>query len=149
MPDGAPIAVDLALPAIPGAPVVFRGDRLELRDSVRFAMDSATILPDSHAILDDAVAVLRDYPQIRRLRIEGHTDEQGPAEYNLALSRSRAEAVRTYFVEHGIAADRLSAEGFGESRPVAAGHDAASFAKNRRTEFYVEQWRDQPAEEAR
>jgi OOP family OmpA-OmpF porin len=70
-----------------------------------------------------------------RVAIEGHTDAQGDEASNLALSESRAEAVRDYLVSQGIAADRLETAGFGESRPIASNDTAEGRAENRRIEF--------------
>jgi outer membrane protein OmpA-like peptidoglycan-associated protein len=77
-------------------------------------------------------------PQIRKVRVEGHTDDRGAARHNLDLSRRRAESVRAHLVErHGIDASRLSAEGYGESRPLARGKSAKARAKNRRVELVI------------
>ncbi|MEQ1566221.1 MAG: OmpA family protein [Myxococcota bacterium] len=140
--DGEAFEVAVAMSAIADARVRVTRDRIDLRDAIRFQHDSATILPESFSLLDEAADVLVDYPEIERLRIEGHTDETGPDEYNLELSRQRAAAVRTYLIEHGVQAARLVSVGYGETRPLDPGHDAAAWEKNRRTEFYVEQWRD-------
>nr|MDQ3308926.1 OmpA family protein [Gemmatimonadota bacterium] len=69
--------------------------------------------------------------------IEGHTDERGSTEYNLALGQRRAEAVRTFLVNYGIPAARLAVISFGEERPAEEGGDEASLARNRRAEFVV------------
>jgi outer membrane protein OmpA-like peptidoglycan-associated protein len=69
------------------------------------------------------------------LLIAGHTDAAGSDEYNLILSRERAQAVRTYLIEHGIAPDRLIAKGYGEAYPIASNATEAGREENRRSEF--------------
>jgi OOP family OmpA-OmpF porin len=84
------------------------------------------------------VKVLMEHPEILKIRVEGHTDSQGGASYNKRLSKSRAKAVESFLVEKGIAAERISAEGFGESRllvsPEVTDDD---LQKNRRVEFHI------------
>jgi len=82
-------------------------------------------------LLDEIVKILNDYPDYM-MTIEGHTDNVGSDEVNLKVSRERANSVKNYFVSKGISTDRLSAEGYGESRPVANNKTAAGRAKNRR-----------------
>jgi outer membrane protein OmpA-like peptidoglycan-associated protein len=71
--------------------------------------------------------------------VEGHADSQGAAEYNQELSQRRAEAVRTYLVSRGISAERVSAQGFGLTRPIADNASAEGRANNRRVEIVVQQ----------
>jgi len=101
---------------------------------INFKTNSAEILKGSHGVLDKAVQVLIDYPDVR-LEIGGHTDNVGKAQYNLDLSQRRAESVRTYMVGKGIAADRLTAVGYGMDKPITSNKTAKDKAKNRRTEF--------------
>ena len=104
--------------------------------NVLFATGSAELLPASTAELQKLLALLRDNPTIR-IRLQGHTDDVGEAAANLDLSDRRASAVRDYLVAEGIAPTRLTAVGFGESRPLVDGTDAESRRLNRRTEFVV------------
>ena len=105
-----------------------------IRGGVTFETGSAEFTPDYARVLDVGVSVLtRD--QSLRLVIEGHTDADGPAEANLALSRVRAEAVRDYFVENGIDPDRLEAVGLGETVAIAPNDTPDGRARNRRIEF--------------
>lgn len=101
---------------------------------INFALGSAKIMPASFKLLDEAVDVLKKFEGLR-LRIEGHTDNQGKPEMNQKLSTDRAESVRSYFVSKGIAADRLEAAGFGDTKPTKPNDTPANKAANRRIEF--------------
>ncbi|MCA2977805.1 MAG: OmpA family protein [Myxococcaceae bacterium] len=115
--------------------VALQAGKLEIREAVAFATNRAVIEPRSFAMLDNVAAVLRAHPELLTVRIEGHTDDQGDDAKNLTLSQARADAVRDYLVNKGIAATRLVAEGFGEARPIADNATDAGRAKNRRVEF--------------
>ena len=101
-----------------------------------FATGSATVLPESKPELEKLRQLLEDNPGLR-IRLQGHTDNVGSEADNLELSSRRAEAVRDFLVEAGIAAGRLEAKGFGESRPLTSNDTDAGRALNRRTEFLV------------
>ena len=101
---------------------------------VNFDDNSANLRRESFAILDNAVATLRQWGQVR-VEIAGHTDSVSSEAHNLALSQRRAETVRAYLIERGIAADRLIARGYGEAQPVADNATAEGRFKNRRVEF--------------
>jgi outer membrane protein OmpA-like peptidoglycan-associated protein len=103
-------------------------------EGINFKTGSADILAGSYVLLDRAVKVLQDYPDVN-LEISGHTDNRGKAEYNLNLSQRRADSVKTYFVQRGIASARLQAIGFGLTRPIADNKTSSGRATNRRTEF--------------
>jgi OOP family OmpA-OmpF porin len=101
--------------------------------AIFFETGKATIKPISFKSLDAVVSILKADPTLYA-DIEGHTDNVVPKTYtNMELSKSRADAVRDYFVNKGIGADRLSSEGFGDTRPVADNASAAGKAQNRRT----------------
>jgi OOP family OmpA-OmpF porin len=127
--DGCPDEVPAALAKFTG---VIKG--------INFKTGSAEILKTSNKILDKAVKVMQDYPDIK-LEIQGHTDDVGDDAANLDLSQKRAESVKAYFEGKGIAADRVSAKGYGETAPSApidglkGGKLKAAQAKNRRVEF--------------
>ena len=113
------------------------GDRIELRESVFFDVGAASIQDRSHALLDQVVDILEAHPEVSGLRIEGHTDSRGAARANKELSQARAESVKAYLVERGIAAERLVAEGFGEEKPLDPAENEEAWAKNRRVDFLV------------
>lgn len=111
--------------------------RIELREKVQFARDSDRILEVSHAILDEAVAEILAEPRIRKIRVEGHASADGNDAHNLELSTRRAQAVRRYLTEHGVAEAVLVAEGFGESKPIADNGTEDGRESNRRVELHV------------
>jgi outer membrane protein OmpA-like peptidoglycan-associated protein len=100
---------------------------------IYFDSDSATLKPESQATLEEVLAVLKARPALR-LQVGGHTDATNTDAHNLQLSQRRAEAVVTWLVEHGAAAGRLTAKGFGKAQPVADNATAAGRALNRRVE---------------
>jgi peptidoglycan-associated lipoprotein len=101
-----------------------------------FELDSAEINAAGQAVLDANGATLKRYPSWT-VTIEGHCDERGTAEYNLALGERRAVSARAYLVSIGLSADRLRTVSYGKEFPFDPGHDEASFAKNRRAHFVV------------
>jgi outer membrane protein OmpA-like peptidoglycan-associated protein len=103
---------------------------------VEFATGSDGLAPGSTTVLDGAVTALRDHPTLR-VEISGHSDTSGDAAKNRELSRRRAEAVKTYLVSKGIAANRLEAVGFGPDKPIADNATPEGRAKNRRVEFRI------------
>jgi len=128
--------------ALPAAPKVaktevatgaLREALLHLR-RVHFAYDSDSLLPESRKALQLAVEGLVAHPEVQ-IYIDGHTDDRGTTEYNLALGERRAKAVEKYMTRLGVEADRLSVVTFGKERPMVAGTDPAAQAKNRRAEF--------------
>ena len=103
---------------------------------VYFALDSAELTPESQKVLDEDGALLKRYGSWT-ITIEGHCDERGTAEYNLALGERRAVTARTYLVSIGIAAERLRTVSYGKEFPFDAGHDETAWSKNRRAHFVV------------
>ncbi len=97
----------------------------------------ATIATPSLAVLGEVARVLQEAPAVRA-RVEGHTDNFGQAEFNHALSLSRAQAVVDYLVAQGVPAQRLQAAGFGQDRPIAPNETRAGRMKNRRVEIVVD-----------
>jgi OOP family OmpA-OmpF porin len=117
-----------------GAQVDVRG--CEIREEIRlpgvnFETNSDRLLPGAESVLNDAAETLRRNPSIR-VEVAGHTDSDGAAAYNEGLSQRRAETVRDYLISRGVANDRLSARGYGESEPIADNSTAAGKAQNRR-----------------
>ncbi|HRI06625.1 MAG TPA: OmpA family protein [Nannocystaceae bacterium] len=101
---------------------------------INFDVNKDTIKPNSKKTLDAAVKVLKDFGDVR-IEISGHTDSDGSAEYNRDLSRRRAESVKRYLVDAGIAADRIETRGAGPDEPVADNNSKRGKAQNRRIEF--------------
>jgi outer membrane protein OmpA-like peptidoglycan-associated protein len=111
-------------------------DRIEILEKVLFQTGRAVILPTSYGILDSVAQVLRDYPSIK-VRIEGHTDNQGSDSLNKKLSDQRAKSVEKYLVDKGIATSRMTTEGVGEERPIDTNRTTEGRAANRRVEFHI------------
>jgi peptidoglycan-associated lipoprotein len=105
----------------------------EVRDAY-FDFNKADIRPDARAALSKTADFLKNYPQIKAT-IEGHCDERGSTEYNLALGDRRANAVKQYLVSLGISADRLSTVSFGKEKPFCTEHDESCWQQNRRGHF--------------
>jgi len=101
-----------------------------------FDFDKYNLRSDARAALEANARLLRDYPNVKVL-IEGHCDERGTVEYNLALGERRARASMDYLTSLGIGGDRLEIISYGKERPVALGHNEDSWAKNRRAEFTI------------
>lgn len=125
---------DTGCPLAKAAPIVLRG--------VTFEYNSAKLTAQAHDRLDNVVNALQGADSVS-VEVDGHTDSRGSAAYNLKLSQQRADSVKSYLVTHGVAADRLTTRGFGETRPVAPntkpnGEDnPAGRAQNRRVELHV------------
>ena len=112
------------------------GDTVVILEGVNFEFDSARLRPDALPILDEAVTVLDRRKDIS-VDVVGHTDSTGTTQYNQGLSERRAKAVYDYFVSKGIAADRLSSRGYGETKPAYSNATREGRAKNRRVELVV------------
>ena len=138
--NGPPQAFVLTLEKQKNVKIVVSRDRIDLKDTVNFETGKAIIKENSYDLLNQAVQILVDYPEIQKLRIEGHTDSRGSASYNLKLSKERAASVMAYFVEKGIDAERLLSEGYGEERPLDPAKTQEAYAKNRRVDFFIELW---------
>jgi len=110
--------------------------RSTLAEVIYFDYDRSEIRADSRAVLDRKARILRDEPSVR-IRVEGHADERGSTEYNLALGSRRAEAVRAYITAAGIQASRVEIVSFGEDRPADRGRNEAAWSRNRRAETVV------------
>ena len=103
---------------------------------VYFDYDSAELSADGRAALDANAAILKKYPTWT-ITIEGHCDERGTAEYNLALGERRAVAAQSYLVALGIPASRIKTVSYGKEFPFDPGHDEAAWAKNRRAHSVI------------
>lgn len=148
--DGIPDAVDMC-PKVPGparedprkngCPLAWIGDmRIEILDQVKFRVDSAEILPtkDSAEVLSAVAAILKEHPELRRIRIEAHTDSTASDLYNIGLSKRRAASVVAWLRGIGIEAERLTSVGLGESQPMATNETPEGRYQNRRVEFHIE-----------
>lgn len=98
-----------------------------------FEFDSATLTRQAIAALDAHIAVLQRNDS--NVRLEGHTDERGTREYNIALGERRANSVRDYMVANGIGSYRIESVSYGEERPVAYGSSESNWSQNRRVEL--------------
>jgi peptidoglycan-associated lipoprotein len=100
-------------------------------ETVYFPYDASTLTKEARTSLKKSVTWLNAHPSAS-IQIEGHCDERGSVEYNLALGEQRASVVKAYLTKMGIDGSRLSTISYGKERPVDSGHDEAAWAKNRR-----------------
>jgi len=119
--------------------VELRDDKIEIRQTIYFDNGLATIQARSFPLLQQVTALLVENPQVRRISIEGHTDDVGPEDFNMELSQRRAEAVRQYLIDQGVNAERLVAKGFGQTRPILPNTSNRNRGINRRVEFRIGQ----------
>ena len=103
-------------------------------DRVFFEFDSSELTVDAQATLDAQAAWMQQYPDTN-ITIEGHADERGTREYNLALGQRRAESVANYLIANGVKRNRLNVKSYGEERPLALGSNDSAWSKNRRVEL--------------
>ena len=101
-----------------------------------FELDSSDVSAAGQQVLQANAAVLKKYPGMQ-VTIEGHCDERGTAEYNLALGERRALAAKNYLVSLGISADKVKTVSYGKEFPFDAGHDDSAWANNRRAHFVI------------
>jgi len=135
-PAETPVAPPPPAPAPAPAPAAAAPAPAPLKDAF-FAYDKASIRDDQKAALNDNVSWLKANSGAKTL-IEGHCDERGTAEYNLALGERRAKAVKDYLVGAGIAADRVSTISYGKERPFVLGHDESAWKWNRRAHVVLQ-----------
>jgi OmpA-OmpF porin, OOP family len=112
-------------------------DGILILKPINFEYDQAVIKKDSYYILDAMVATMNGYPDIALIEVQGHTDERGDDAYNLELSERRAAACVAYLVAHGVAARRLTSQGYGETQPIDKRHNEAAWTTNRRVDFVI------------
>ena len=108
----------------------------KLLKDVRFDFDKYDIRPENAEILKGNAALLTKYTTAK-IQIEGHCDERGTVEYNLALGERRANSTKKYLLSIGISPDRISTISYGEERPLDPGHNEEAWAKNRRSHFII------------
>lgn len=128
-------------PAPPPAPepakVVVEDGKLRTLEKVYFASDKDNAIPESLPILDHVFELLRTHTDIKKLRIEAHTDNAGTKAYNQDLSARRAKWVRQYLIQKGIGEERLDSAGFGMTKPIDSNATPQGRANNRRVEFVI------------
>lgn len=115
------------------------GKTVQIMERIEFDTGKATIRPESTEVLQAVLDVLTGHPELKKLSVEGHTDNRGARGYNVNLSRKRAAAVRTWLVEHGIEASRLSSQGYGPDKPIDDNDTDEGRQNNRRVEFHITQ----------
>ncbi|WP_242345750.1 OmpA family protein [Anaeromyxobacter terrae] len=128
--DGCPVKEEEPL-------VEIETERLSLKDAIQFDTGRDTLRSQSFPVLDAIGGILVAHPELRRVRVEGHTDDVGSNAYNKDLSDRRARTVARYLAGKGVARERLEPTGFGEEHPIASNKTALGRAKNRRVEFTI------------
>lgn len=113
--------------------------KIEILKRIEFDTAKASIKSESLPILDEVAKLILANPDIVRVDIEGHTDSRGSLKLNTELSQARADSVRNYLIEQGVAPERLTAKGHGPSKPIDTNATATGRQKNRRVEFHVTQ----------
>ncbi len=111
-------------------------ERLSLKDAIHFDTGRDTIKRESFKVLDEIARILLAHPELKKVRVEGHTDNVGGGAYNKDLSERRAKSVVRYLSGKGLG-DRLVPAGYGFERPIASNQTAGGRAKNRRVEFTI------------
>jgi outer membrane protein OmpA-like peptidoglycan-associated protein len=131
-------SVDVVLHKKPATShVALTKTEIAIKGTIHFGTNNAEIKPDGEQLLDEVVDVMVKNPQLRKIRVEGHTDNRGNPELNLALSKARAAAVVQYLVKQGIDPARLESEGYGATQPLVPNLSPANRAKNRRVTFRI------------
>ena len=130
-----PVAFEL-VPAPKKVLVIFKGDKIEILQQVHFATGKSTILPESFNLLQQVVdAIIKN--NVKRVRVEGHTDNRGVKAANQTLSEDRARSVMEYLIAQGLPKERLDSVGYGDTKPIAPNLTARGRELNRRVEFIV------------
>jgi peptidoglycan-associated lipoprotein len=107
-----------------------------VNENIRFAFDSSVLSDQAKQILKSKAEYLSTNPGAT-VTVEGHCDDRGTGDYNVALGELRAQSVKNFLVDLGISANRLNTMSYGEERPIAMGQNEASWAKNRRAQFVI------------
>ena len=127
---GTPTPTPLPSGPVPGTQPHFQ-QMMQGRDVIYFDTDKFDIDAEDQAALREQAAYLQQYPNVRAT-VEGHCDERGTREYNIALGERRANAAKNYLVSLGVGADRVTTVSYGKERPVALGSNEQAWARNRR-----------------
>ena len=117
--------------------VIYDNGTFTVLDTIRFETGRADLKPESHGLLDQVALMIKANPDVK-VRVEGHTDDTGPRDLNMRLSQDRAESVRRYLIQKGVAPQRLRAVGYGPDKPKIKGTTDEARGKNRRVEFIVD-----------
>jgi outer membrane protein OmpA-like peptidoglycan-associated protein len=120
-----------------GGQVTIAGGKIELPENINFDTGSDNIAGRSQSLMDRVAEKIKSNPGVKRIRIEGHTDDVGGAKKNMELSQARAESVRNYLIKKGVEPERLQAVGYGDTRPLDKRKTSDARAKNRRVEFII------------
>ena len=134
VPEAVPVAKEPVVKedAVTSAPV----EAASPFDTIYFDFDSYVLRQDARDLLDKNYEWLKNNTS-ESVRLEGHCDERGSDEYNIALGEKRARAAHKYLKARGVSADRLSTISYGKEKPVEPGHNEEAWAKNRRVEFII------------
>jgi len=129
---------DPGIPEKEGCPkVMVAADKIVILDKVFFETGSDVIKTRSHDLLDEVAKVIVANPQLRKIEIQGHTDNVGSDDYNLGLSNRRAASVKAYLVDKGVKTGKLTAKGYGEGEPISKNDTEEGRSENRRVEFVI------------
>ena len=131
-----PVEVAPATPPAAAPGIAVTEERPSQFDDVRFDFDKSEVKEDGRRTCQVVADYMKKNPKAR-LQIEGHCDERGTAEYNMALGERRAAAVMSYLVSLGVPKAALSTVSFGKEKPLDPGHDEGAWAKNRRAHFVL------------
>ena len=112
-------------------------NQVKISQQVRFKTSSAEILPESDPLLNAVAQILRDHPELTKIRVEGHTDNRGPAGFNKELSNKRAGSVVLWLIRAGVPKERLISTGFGLEKPIDSNLTDEGRQNNRRVEIHV------------
>jgi outer membrane protein OmpA-like peptidoglycan-associated protein len=145
--DGVPDSQD-ACPDKPGKPdpdpkkngcplVRIEDKQIKITEQIKFKTDSAEILPESDTVLTGITDEIKGHPEIKKVRVEGHTDSTGSPAHNKELSERRAEAVSNWIEQHGVEKERLHSVGIGQDRPIDRNDTEEGRRNNRRVEFHI------------
>jgi len=132
------VQANITMIARPKTPsVIVNAREITIRRQIQFETDSSVIKGESNSLMAEIADVLSTHPEIKRVEIQGHTDNAGAADHNQALSETRARAVRDWLTAHGVESSRLDAKGYGQSRPLVPNVTAGNRARNRRVQFAI------------
>ncbi|MCK6524091.1 OmpA family protein [Myxococcota bacterium] len=135
--DGVSTALTVVELTLRPPVVELQAKEVVITQAILFDLDAATLRPDAEPILRQVAGLLIEHPELTRIEIQGHTDDQGETDYNLKLSQARVETVYAWLVANGVAAERLVAKGYGESKPIQPNTTEAGQAANRRVQFVI------------